>query len=99
LLERQKRYQTVVNPRYDVEFELEQVATEISANKSAMSKMLVASNEINGMCLSNKLLLRQCVSACYEWGLCNQSLGLSSNAAMRNFRLFKERTEVISQTK
>jgi hypothetical protein len=99
LLERQQRYQTVVNPRYGVEFELEQVAAEIAANQSAMSKMLVASNEINEMCLTNKLLLQQCVSACYEWGLCNQSLGLSSNTAMQNFRLFEERTEVISQTK
>ncbi|MDE0586339.1 MAG: hypothetical protein OSB63_06950 [Planctomycetota bacterium] len=98
LLKRQQRYQTVVNPRYDVEFELEQVAAEIAANKSAMSKMLVASNEINKMCLANKLLLQQCVSACYEWGLCHQSLGQSSNAAMQNFRLFEERAEVISQT-
>jgi len=99
LLERQQRYQTVVNPRYDVEFELEQVAAEIAANQSLMNKMLVASNEINAMCLANKLLLQQCVSACYEWGLCNQSLGLSSNTAMQNFRLFEERAEVISQTK
>jgi len=99
LLDRQQRYQTVVNPRYDVEFELEQVAAEITANQSAMSKMLVASNEINKMCLSNKLLLQQCISACYEWGLCNQSLGKSSNTAMQNFRLFEERAEVISQTK
>ncbi|MCX8266865.1 MAG: hypothetical protein OTI37_04560, partial [Planctomycetota bacterium] len=99
LLERQQRYQTVVNPRYDVEFELEQVASEIAANQSLMNKMLVASNEINAMCLANKLLLQQCISACYEWGLCNQSLGQSSNTAMQNFRLFEERTEVISQTK
>jgi hypothetical protein len=99
LLERQQRYQTVVSPRYDVEFELEQVAVEISANQRAMSKMLVASNEINEMCLSNKLLLQQCVSACYEWGLCNQSLGRSSSTVMHNFRLFEERAEVISQTK
>ena len=98
LLERQQRYKTVVNPRYDVEFELEQVAAEIAANKSAMGKMLVASNEINKMCLANKLLLQQCISACYEWGLCHQSLGQSSNAAMQNFRLFEERAEVISQT-
>ena len=99
LLERQQRYKTVVNPRYDVEFELEQVAAEIADNQSLMNKMLVATNELNAMCLANKLLLQQCVSACYEWGLCNQSLGQSSNAAMQNFRLFEERTEVISQTK
>ncbi|MAU93407.1 MAG: hypothetical protein CMJ93_04285 [Planctomycetes bacterium] len=99
LLGRQQRYQAVVNPRYDVEFELEQVAAEIAKNQSLMDKTLVATNELNAMCLANKLLLQQCVSACYEWGLCNQSLGQSSSAAIQNFRLFEERTEVISETK
>ena len=59
LLGRQQRYQAVVNPRYDVEFELEQVAAEIAKNQSLMDKTLVATNELNAMCLANKLLLQQ----------------------------------------
>ncbi len=97
LLERQQRYQTAVNPAYDVEFELQQVAIEIADNQNSLGEMRTAANSINAMCLANKLLLQQCISACFEWGLCNQALSQSSSAAMQNFRLFEERAEVISR--
>ena len=67
LLGRQQRYQAVVNPRYDVEFELEQVAAEIAKNQSLMDKTLVATNELNAMC--------QLINYCYNNALARVTNG------------------------
>ncbi|MFT7517566.1 MAG: hypothetical protein ACI84O_001361 [Myxococcota bacterium] len=96
LLARQQRYKSAVDPRYDAEFEMLQVAKEITANQVAMSEMDRNAEALNKLFLDNKLLLQQCVSAYYEWGLCSQALTKSSVAVTQDFRLFQERAEVIS---
>ena len=96
LLERQQRYQTAVNPRYDVDFELSQVAKELKASEASMLRMHKVKDAINKMFINSSLMLKQCINACYEWGLCSQSLSENTNSATQNFRLFKERAEVIS---
>ncbi|MBC8370221.1 MAG: hypothetical protein H8E25_09480 [Planctomycetes bacterium] len=99
LLNRQQRYLTDPNPAYDVQFELAQVATELSANQSNMQHMRSSIDKINELLLQTTLLIEQCSSASQEWAACNNALSRSAAVATQNFRLFKERAEVISSYK
>ncbi|MDP6962738.1 MAG: hypothetical protein QGF46_01070 [Planctomycetota bacterium] len=95
LLDRQQRYQTAVDPPYDSDFELKQVAREIELSLSTLQDYYQTSNKLNYLNTYYSQLIQQCIIAGDEWWRCIQSLSGDARAATQNFRLFKERAEAI----